>query len=197
MAGTSIYKISEQVKLILGDIDIQAITSFVIDAYSSSVKREFYENKNDGVSEIDGTFLFSFGKETSLTPILELSTDMYFIMIPSSYLRLPHEMGINMVSFAKGQTKEFIRVNSGSVSMWSNLKANLLGGSQTYFVEGARMYFPKMTNTTNGNLLLKLAIALDDVDVDEELSIPRSVVDNIVSMVVMKFRPPAASKTAQ
>lgn len=182
----SIYGIAERCKLILGDVEIQALTSFVIDAYSSAVKREWYENKADGVNEIDGSFVYTFKDQI---PALDISTDMYYITIPSSYLRLPHEMGVNMVSFAKGQTKEFVRVGSGSVSMWANLKANLLGSSQTYFVEGVRMYFPKMTNTTNGNLLLKLAIALDNVDVDEELNIPRSVVDNIVAMVVSKFRP--------
>ncbi len=187
--GTSIYGIAERCKLILPGEDIQALTALVIDAYSSQVRLSFYENKNDGVSEIDGAFIFTFKDQV---PVLDISTDIYYIVIPSSYLRLPHEMGINMVAFAKGQTKEFIRVGSGSVSMWANLKAGLLGGSQTYLVEGNRMYFPKMTNTTNGNLLLKLAVALDNVDVDEELNIPRSIVDTIVSMVVNKFRPQQA-----
>jgi hypothetical protein len=35
--------------------------------------------------------------------------------------------------------------------------------------------------------MLKLAIALDNTDVDEELNIPRSTIDNIVNMVVAKF----------
>jgi hypothetical protein len=186
---TSILKISEQCKYLLGAGDIQPLIASVIDCYSSAVKKEWYENKQDGVSEIDGVFIYNFGKDGSLSPILDLTIDTYYIVIPSSYLRLPAEMGVNQVSFIKGQSKPFIRVGSASVGMWSGLLAGVMGGHQTYYVEGTRMYFPKMTNMTNGNLMLKLSVALDEVDVDEELNIPRSVVDNIVNMVVQKFGP--------
>lgn len=184
---TSLNKISEQIKYILGAGDIQPILASVIDAYSSAVKKEWYENVQDGSYEVDGAFISTMGKDGSLSPVLDTATNMYYIEIPSSYLRLPSQRGINYVGFLLGQTKEFIMLGSGSVSMWSGLKSSVLGGSQTYFVEGTQMYFPKMTSTTNGNIMLKLAIALDKTDVDEELNIPRSTIDNIVNMVVAKF----------
>jgi hypothetical protein len=195
--ASSLYKIAEQVCEITGRYgDIQAVISSVVDSYSSQVKKEFYENRADGCQEVDGIFLYTFGKTELLTPSVELSTDMYYIVIPSSFLRLPHEMGINAVSFIKGQTSSFVRVGAGGLDMWSRLKSNIFGGRQTYYVEGTQMYFPKMTSLTNGNILLKLAIALDAVDVDEELNIPRSVIDNIVMAVVAKFqsKPPVADK---
>lgn len=186
---TSIYKIAEQVCLVTGRMgDIQAITSFVIDAYSSCAKLSWYENKQDGSNSVDGAFIYTFGKTESLTPILDLDTDIYFIILPSSFLRLPHEMGINQVSFMKGQNKSFIRIGVGSIGLWANLKASLFGGNQTYFVEGGRIYFPRMTSLDTGNILLKMAIALDNVDIDEELDIPRSMVDMIVNIVVTKLQ---------
>jgi len=185
---TSINKIAEQCKYMLGAGDIQPLIASVIDCYSSAVKREWYENKQDGISEIDGAFIYTFGRDGSLTPMLDLTTDTYYIVIPSSYLRLPAEMGVNQVSFIKGQNKPFIRVGAASVGMWSGLLAGVMGGHQTYYVEGTRMYFPKMTNMTNGNLMLKLSVALDDVDIDEELNIPRSVVDNIVNKLNLKLK---------
>jgi len=183
---TSLSKIAEQVKYILGFGDMQPILASVIDCYSSVVKKEFYENKSDGMSEIDGAFIYTFKK---IVPVLDIDVDQYYIKIPSSYLRLPHEMGVNYVGFALGQTKPFVRINSGSIGMWNGLKAAVLGGSQTYYIEGNLMYFPKMTSSTNGDILLKLAIALDTEDVDFELNIPRSMVDNIVNMVLAKFQP--------
>lgn len=186
---TSLYKISEQVKYLIGAGDIQPILASVIDAYSAAVKKEWYENKADGYAEVDGAFIYTYGKDEPLTPILDLSTDMYYIVIPSSYLRLPGEYGINYVGYIKGQTKPFVRLGSGSYGMWSNLKSFCLGGAEKYFTEGIQMFFPTMTNMTNGNIMLKLAIALDDVDVDEELNIPRSVVDTIVNIVAAKFAP--------
>jgi hypothetical protein len=186
---TSLLKIAEQCKFILGAGEIQPLIASVIDCYSTAVKREFYENKAEDFSEIDGAFIYTYGKDNSLVPALDSATEMYYITIPSSYVRLPGEYGINSVSFIKGQTKPFIRVGASSVGMWSNLLANVMGGHQTYFAEGTRMYFPKMTNMTNGNIMMKLTVALDSVDVDEELNIPRSVVDVVVNMVVAKFAP--------
>lgn len=184
---TSIQKIAEQCKYLLGFGDIQVIIASVIDCYSSAVKKEWYENKAEGISEIDGAFIYTYGKDNSLVPILDLTTDMYYIVIPSSYVRLPGEYGVNSVSFIKGQTKPFVRVGAASVGMWSGLLASVMGGHQTYFVEGIHMFFPKMTNMTNGNMMLKLTVGIDDVDTDKDLNIPRSVVDNIVNMVVQKF----------
>lgn len=186
---TTLNKIAEQCKYILGSGDMQPLIASVIDCYSTAVKKEWYENKSEGYAEIDGAFIYSYGKDGSLTPVVDDNTGMYYISIPSSYIRLPGECGINYVGFAKGQIKPFVRLGAGSVGMWANLKSSVLGGSQTYFVEGAQMFFPKMTDMTNGNLFLKLSIALDNVDIDEELNIPRSVIDNIVNMVIAKFAP--------
>ncbi len=188
--ATSIYKIAEQARIALGDkVDMQSLIASCIDVYGSLVKKEWYENKAIDCSEIDGVFITVFGKNTPLTPSLDISTDMYYITIPSSYLRLPHEMGINMVSYVKAQTGEFVRVGSGSISMWNGLKASVLGGRQTYFVEGIKMYFPKMTAFTLNNILLKMTIALDAIDEEEDLNISPNIVDMIVNGVITKFQP--------
>lgn len=186
---TSLYEIAEKCKYQLGSGDFQALISTVIDVYASVVKLAWYENKQDGVSEVDGEFVYTFGKLTQLTPILDLQTDEYYILIPSSYLRLPCEYGINSVAFMKGQSAQFIRISSGNSGMWANIKAGVLGGRQTYYVEGSRMYFPKMKSNEVGDILLKLSVALDTTDVDEPLNISRNTVDQIVNMVVAKFAP--------
>lgn len=183
----TLLKLAEQCKNILGKGDTQAYIASVIDAYGSVAKKEFYENKQDGVAEVDGVFIYTFGKADKLVPVLDVDTDMYYIWIPSSSLRLPHEMGINQVSAMKGQKDPFVRITAGSLGIWENLKANAFGGRQTYMVEGTKMYFPKMTSDTVTDILLKMAIALDTVDVEETLNIPPSVADAIVSMVIAKF----------
>ena len=99
----SLYKIAEKCILIVPKVPIQALLSSVVDVYASMSKKEWYENKADGVSEVDGTFIYTFGKSSPLVPEVDTDTDLYYITIPSSYLRLPHEMGINSVSFMKEQ----------------------------------------------------------------------------------------------
>jgi hypothetical protein len=188
--STSIYKIAEQCKIILGSRgDMQSIIASCIDVYATQVKASWYENKAADCSEINGTFITTFGKTESLVPTLDVSTDMYYILIPSSYISLPNEMGINMVSYMKGQTNEFVRIGAGSLSMWNRLKASELGGRQTYYVEGVKMYFPKMKSVNVADILLKMTVALDVEDVEEDLNIPPNIVDMIVNGVVAKFMP--------
>lgn len=182
---TSLYKIAEKCILIVPKVPIQALLSSVVDVYASMAKKEWYENKADGVSEVDGTFIYTFGKSSPLVPEVDTDTDLYYITIPSSYLRLPHEMGINSVSFMKEQNYPFVRITS--TGLWNNLKSNVF--KQTYMVEGNRLYFPKMTSVNKGNILLKMAIALDTADVDQQLNIPPNMVDEIVNIVVAKYQP--------
>ena len=181
---SSLLKIAEQCRVILNKGDTQSLIASVIDVYGALVKKEWYENKQDSCGEVDGVFISTFKNNI---PILDIDTDYYYIIIPSSYLRLPHEMGINFIGFAKNQSHGFIRINAGSIPMWANLKAGILGGGQTYFVEGNRMYFPKMTTLTNNPVMLKLSLALDTTDVEADLNIPPSLADQIVNMVVQKY----------
>lgn len=184
MALTSLYKISEQVRDVLQKGAIQSYLSSVVDCYSSLVKREFFENKADGVSEVDGAFVYNF---KPITPSLDILTEQYFITIPSSYLRLPHELGIIFIGYTN--SSGFVRLTSGSSTMYRGLKSFLMGGNQTYLVEGTKIYFPRMTSLNVNDIVCKLAIAYDNVDPREELNIPRSVVNEVVNMVVAKYAP--------
>ncbi len=184
--ASSIYKLAEKVRDILGKGDLQALISSCQDAYAIVVKQEWFANMSEGINEIDGAFVYTFKNQE---PLWDDDLGEYYMIIPSSYLRLPHEMGINSVSTMRGQDAPFVRISSGSIGMWANLKSNILGGRQTYYIEGIRMYFPKMTITTKGNMLLKMAIALDTVDPEEDLNIPPNVAGMIVDLVVAKYQP--------
>ena len=191
--ASSLYKIAEKAKLILGKGDLQSIISSVQDVYASQVKLSWFENKQEGVTEINGVFIYTF---KDLVPVLDCDIDLYGIDVPSSYLNLPNQSGINQVSFAKGQNKPFVMVSAASWGMFANLKSWVMGGNHTFFVEGTKMYFPIMTKEivdsmvdNNTGLLLKMSVALDTVDPDADLNIPPNVVDNIVNIVVAKYAP--------
>lgn len=189
---TSLYKIAEKIRVILGKrVDMQPLIDSVVNAYATIAKTAWYENKKEGDGAIDGVFIYGF---KNLVPEIDCDVNLYYIDVPSSYLRLPNELGINQVSFMQGQNNAFVRVGSGSFGIYAAIKAGLLGSNQTYFVEqqigeGQRMYFPKMTINNIGNILLKLTIALDTVDVEEELNIPPNIVTDIVNMVVQIYSP--------
>lgn len=184
---SSIFRIAEQCHVNLPEENIQTLIAAVQDSFGVIAKQNFYENKQDGAAEVDGSLIFTFGKNTPLTPALDVDTDMYYIVIPSSSVSLPGGYGINQVSFLKGQSTPFGMIQAGSTSIWSSIKAGVLAGRQTYFVEGTKMYFPKMNSSNNGNILLKLVLALTEVDVREDLNIPPDMISQIILMVNQKF----------
>jgi hypothetical protein len=181
----SLYKIAEEARLILGTdkADIQSIIATTIECYASAVAKEWYQAKAEGVSEVSGIFLVPF---KNIVPVLDNDNCMYYITNPSSYVNLPCEYGINFVGYEK-EKKGFVRINAGSLGMFASIKAGILGGGQTYYVEGTRTYFPKMTNLTNGNIMVRYTIAFDSMDVDADLNIPPNVASNIVDMVIAKY----------
>lgn len=183
----SLYKIAEQCRVILSKGDTQSLIASVIDAYGVVAKKQFYENKAEGISEVDGVFLTAFN---DIVPVLDITNDRYYIVNPSSYIRLPLEMGISFVGFPKG--RGFVRISSGNADLWSTIKAGALGGIQTYYIEGTKTYFPKMTNTTNGNIKVIYAVALDNIDPEADLNIPPDIASQIVDMVVAKYSPKPA-----
>lgn len=187
----TILNLAEQCYAILKKGTVQEYAQAVKQAYATAVKKHWYEGKAEGVDEINGSFVVA---HPDLQPELDSSTGQYYVLIPTSYLELPHEMGINHVSFMKGQDAPFVRFALGQFGLFSGLKSFVMGGNQVFQVEGNRMYFPYMKRSDVfvrdevRGILLKLTIGLDTTDVDAQLNISPAIADEIVSMVVSKYQ---------
>lgn len=183
---TSLLRISEQVQSILGKGTLQEYAEAVKQAYGLIAKKQWYESKNDGVNEVNGSFIYTF---KGLPILTDTDTDRFYIDIPSSYLELPHEEGVNFVGYEKGSDAPFVRIASGKAALFANLLSRSMGGNQTFTIEGKRMYFPIMTTIDSkvGDILLKMAIALDTVTIDENLNISSLFAGEIVDMVVDRY----------
>lgn len=180
--ATSLYKIAESCRVITEKrVSIQVLVSEVTEAYGAVAKKIWFENTAFDTQEIDGSFVNTFN---SLDPILDCDRDMYYIVLPSTYLILPHEIGVVWVSLMKDK-KSYVRVQNWGV--FEGLKSSVMGGRSPYQIEGNKMWFPKMTNQTNGPVLLKLAIAYDAIDPYEQLNIGPNIINDIVAMVVAPY----------
>jgi len=187
----TLLNIAEQIKEILGKGNLQALVQAVKNAYATAVKQQWFEGRESGVSEINGSLIFTFN---NVLPAEDENTNQFFIEIPSSYMELPHELGINHVSFMHGQETPFVRLPPSSFGLFVNLRSFAMGGNQVFTVEGNRMYFPKMVendvfvNSEVRGLLLKLTVALDTADADDPLNISPLMQDMIVTNVLNKYQ---------
>ncbi len=179
----SLYRVAEQCKIILEKrVDIQVLIPAVVSAYGYVAKQIWFENTSFDEQSIDGSFLTVF---KNIDPVYDESRDLYFITIPSTYLILPHSMGVSWVSTMKDRKSWVLVQNWG---MFAGLQSALMGGRQVYEIEGNRMWFPKMTRENNDcPLLLKLAIAYDAIDPYEELNIGPNIINDIINIVVKPY----------
>jgi len=183
----SVYNLQEQIVARIGNskAEPQALIQAIKNAYAKITFLEWAKGKLEGVSEILGGSVYTF---TDITPELDISNNKYYAIIPSTYVSIPHDMGIVQISYVKGENRPFVRMSAGLSSLFSGLLANALGNNQTYEVVGNKMYFPKMQKNEVGDITMKLSVAFSD-DVDEELNISPNIAEDIINMVVQQFAP--------
>lgn len=182
MSKTSLYKIAEQCKVITEDrVSIQVLIESVKNAYATAAKKVWFENTQMDSTEVAGSFIYTFNKKV---PEWDCDRCRYYLTIPSSYLELPHQMGVNWVSFMQDRRSFTLVTNWG---IFESLQCSVMGGRQVYEIEGSKMWFPKMTAENTGPLLLKLSIALDEVDVEEELNIAPNIITDIITLVTQPY----------
>lgn len=187
---TSLFKLAEQVMAVLGKGEPQEIIESVRQSYGTAIKMLYFEGRKNELSELDGSTLYTFGDgDEDLIPELNAKTGKYFLVLPSSVVALPHEMGIAHVSYVKSQDIPFVRIAPVAAGILAGLKSSVLGGHEPFCIRGNNMEFPNMDASSVGPILMVLAVGVDGIDVDEEINVPMDVRDIIVQMAVAKYQP--------
>jgi hypothetical protein len=180
----TLYNIATQVQRLTNKGSWQEILQSVRNNYAFVVKGIWFENKKMDVGTIDGGFIISFPDQQ---PIKDIITNKYYVNISSTYLQLPQESGIVSVSYMSEPDTNFVLTNSGTVGRLSRIKAGVVGGRQLYYTDNMKMVFPRMTNTTSLPIMLRLAVAVDTIDVDEQINISPNIQAQIIQLVVQQF----------
>lgn len=185
MAKTSLFKIAEQCRVITEKrVPIQVLVEAIKNCYGKIAVQQWHVNTQFDSTEVAGSFISTF---TELVPEYDSDRDMYFITTPSSYLDLPHQMGVIWLSHLK-ERKSWVLVSNWGI--FSGLKSAVMGGRGVYEIEGTKFWFPNITKQNcECPLLLKLAVALDDIDPEQELNIAPNVVNDIINLVVAPYMP--------
>ena len=136
------YIIAEQAQRIIqggtptsdSEVRKDELVIYVDQAFGQMVKQSFYQNKAEGVSWIDGNFVYSFVEEVKEDKMLGLS----YVRIPSTYVSLPLGMGIHSVSDVKSQFDTFVPTNPNFLGLSRGLLVGNLGGRRGYYVENTK-----------------------------------------------------------
>ncbi len=191
---TSKYKIAEQIQRILAggtptrdrQVTIQELMISVTQELGTAVKQSWFAGRQDGVSEINGTFIYSFN---NVAVQKDTDTDIYYSTLPASFIDLPNEMGVHSISLMKSQSKPFTRLANGYNFMFEGLQANrVLSEQQTFYIQNDKAWYPNMEASDSvSNVLMKLAVSLDGIDQDADINISPEIQSQIITAVVQKY----------
>jgi hypothetical protein len=183
------YIIAEQAQRIIqggtptpdSEVRKDELVIYVDQAFGQMVKQSFYQNKAEGVSWIDGNFVYSFVEEVKEDKMLGLS----YVRIPSTYVSLPLGMGIHSVSDVKSQFDTFVPTNPNFLGLSRGLLVGNLGGRRGYYVENTKMYFINLSpSDCVDNVLIKLAGGIQSDELDPDVDIPLDMQEQLVRITV-------------
>tara|TARA_R100001463_G_scaffold135376_1_gene198618 strand:- start:4367 stop:4996 length:630 start_codon:yes stop_codon:yes gene_type:complete len=154
---------------------------YVDQAFGQMIKQSFYQNKAEGVSWLDGGFVYTFIEEVKEDKI----RGMKYIKIPSTYVGLPLGMGIVHVSNVTSEIDTFVPANPNFLGLSRGLLVGNLGGRRGYFIENTKMYFINLkASDCVDNVLIKLAGGIQSEEIDPEVDIPLDMQQALVGFTV-------------
>lgn len=186
------YVIAEQAQRIIeggtptpdSEVRKEELVIYVDQAFGKMVKESFYQNKQEGVSWLDGGFVYSFFEEVKMDKM----RGMPYARIPSTYVNLPLGMGIHDVTPSGSPTDSFVPTNPNFLTLSRGLLVNNLGGRRGYFVENTKMFFINLKpSDCIDNVLIKLGGGIQSEDVDPDVDIPLDMQQALVGFTVQLY----------
>ncbi len=183
------YVIAEQAQRIIQggtptpDTEVRKdeLVIYVDQAFGRMVKESFYQNKQEGVSWLDGGFVYSFLADVKEDNMRQ----MKYAKIPSTYVNLPLGMGIHQVSPIGSEMDTFVPTNPNFFGLSRGLLVGNLGGRRGYFVENTKMFFINLkVSDCIDKVLIKLGGGIQSDELDPEVDIPLDMQQALVGFTV-------------
>ena len=188
--ATTKHRLAEQAQRILAGGDpsddfrpgIPELALAVPQIMAKLVWKSYHEHKQDDQISVNGQFIVGFD---DVEVLLDEKKKLYYATLPSSPIKLPHDMGVHTVSLMEDQTNPFVPVPNGFMALARNLVAGQLEGRDAYFIEGPRAYFVGMKASDEiTKVLIKMVVTGSDLDNDDEFEIaPEMELDLIQALI--------------
>jgi len=117
--------------------------------------------------------------------------DEKFCELPTSYLPLPMNRGIRIVSPEQSQHEPFLYRNNNTSRIFSNLDVSTAYSEGRYYIEGDKLYFSSVPYGVI-KLLIKMIVPFDKLDDLDEVVFPSGYGKIVSDMVIQSLmgKPP-------
>jgi len=190
------YRLAEQVRTQLNggrtgtnsNLAQQDCLLAVTQAYATVVAENWFLGQTEGNRGIDGAYLYPF---ENIEIKCSDSRKMLYCDIPASYVgSIPHQLGFNSFCLMGNEKDQFVVVGAGDVTLMRGLDIEMMEGNTTFFIENKKAWLPNMPLSNAGLFaFMRLAVALDGISDDEEVSIPPDVEAKIIERAKISLAP--------
>ena len=162
------------------EVRAEELAIYVDQAFGQLIQNAYYENMSEGSRYVPGTFIYSFVEPVQYDTIRK----RYTVSLSSSYVQLPHGIGVYQVSAVEDETSTFKPLNSNFLAMASGLAVGDLEGNRGYMLEAGKLVLVNLkADDKFENILIKLAGGIQG-DVDPTVDIPLDMQGELVRLTV-------------
>lgn len=150
------------------NLDIREVMLVLDQLRDAQVEYDFYQSIKDGDYTLDTDYL-SYHENVSV--VTDANKKLRYIVLPSSPISLPHDMGLYQISPMQNQENVFHRMPPGALGIYRG-KQSLENEDNTYYwTVGERVYF-KNIDAGVEDLLLLMAKSSKDILESEDYPMP-------------------------
>lgn len=186
------YIIAEQAQRIIvggtptadNEVTTEELLIYVDQCFGKLMTRNYFEQKTEGDTVINGAFIYSFVEDV----LHDVIRDKFYIYLPSTYVNLPSNVGVYSVSPVKDEFNTCVPVPTNFLALANNLEVLGLEGRMGYYIEANKLF---LFNTEHcpapENLLVKLVGGIQDT-LSPDVDMPLDLQAELVTMVVELYR---------
>jgi hypothetical protein len=185
------YIIAEQAQRIISggattndtEIRLEELVIYVDQAFGQFIKIAYFENKEDGQSYVDGSFIYTFYVDVKEDPMRK----KLFAKIPSTYVNLPSGVGIYSVSPIEDEFSSYVPLNPNFMALSKGLEVGKLETRKGYFVENTRMFLYNVTTLDCPEKLIVKLVGGIQGDDEIEVDLPLNMQSELVNLTVQLY----------
>jgi hypothetical protein len=148
------------------------------------IANEYSTKKLAADAYINGNYVKPF---ENVKPKFNNNRKESYFDLPAEMIALDNDKGLRQVSFMEGQDQPFIILGNGAVNTYDVLGTS--SGLDTFeiYVEGPKVFIPKMPKGYACKLLVKMICSTSTLDPDELLRVPAQMEAVLYEMVMKMF----------
>lgn len=169
-------------------IDVRDVYDVIDMIYSQLVSQEVtMQIRGKGEFTVDSVWSKTF---TNSIVLFDKVLDMCYINLPATRVYIEGDKDVRLISWTQSQNAPFDMIDSASLQVQDQLESGVAAeGTYNFYVDGQKVYFPRMPKRYKGKkLLVRMVAGIDGYAPDEKIPVPQPFAYTLLEMTAAFFQ---------